>query len=55
MKTLPFLSPAVQEKTGAIGEAEANRERTIRVAENTAGSEKGKKAAEADQRVFVLI
>lgn len=44
---------AEQEKTGAIGEAEAVREKEIRVAENVAGSEKGKKQAEADQRVFV--
>ena len=44
---------AEQDKKGAIGEAEATREKTIRVAENVAESEKGKKRAEADQRVFV--
>ena len=44
---------AVQEKVGAIGEAQAVRERTIRVAENFAESEKGQKKAEADKRVFV--
>jgi flotillin len=44
---------AVQEKTGAIGQAEANREKEIRVAENAAQAEKGRKAAEADQRIFV--
>ncbi|MBU0674102.1 MAG: flotillin family protein [Proteobacteria bacterium] len=44
---------ADQEKLGAIGEAEAYREKDIRVAENAAQSEKGKKKAEADQRVFV--
>jgi flotillin len=44
---------AEQEKTGAIGEAEAVREKEIRVAENVAGAEKGKKTAEADQRVYV--
>ncbi len=44
---------AEQEKTGAIGEAVALRERDVRVAENIAESEKGKKKAEADQRVFV--
>jgi flotillin len=44
---------AEQDKKGAIGEAEATREKTIRVAENVAESEKGKKQAEADQRVFV--
>ena len=44
---------AEQDKKGAIGEAEATREKTIRVAENVAESEKGKKSAEADQRIFV--
>lgn len=44
---------AEQEKTGAIGEAEAVREKQIRVAENVAGAEKGKKTAEADQRIYV--
>lgn len=44
---------AEQDKKGAIGEAEAYREKSIRVAENVAESEKGKKRAEADQRVFV--
>jgi len=44
---------AEQEKLGAIGEAEANREKTIRVAENVAQAEKGKKQADADRRVFV--
>ena len=42
-----------QDKFGEIGNAENIREKTIRVAENVAQSEKGKKAAEADQRVFV--
>jgi flotillin len=44
---------AEQEKLGAIGQAQANREKEIKVAENTAQAEKGKKAAEADRRVFV--
>jgi len=44
---------AEQEKLGAIGESEATREKVIRVAENVASSEKGKKKAEADQRIFV--
>ena len=44
---------AVQDKIGAIGEAEANREKEIRVAENVAQAVKGRKKAEADQRVFV--
>ena len=44
---------AEQEKTGAIGQAEANRVKDIRVAENVAQAEKGKKKAEADRRVYV--
>ncbi len=44
---------AEQVKLGDIGEAQANRERAIRVAEHTAESEKGQKTAEADRRVFV--
>ncbi len=47
------IDVADQEKIGAIGEASANRERAIRVAENTAESEKGQKKAEADKRIFV--
>ncbi|MFC1671840.1 flotillin family protein [Planctomycetota bacterium] len=44
---------AVQDKSGAIGEAEAVREQQVRVAENVAEADKGKKAAEADRRVYV--
>ena len=44
---------AEQEKHGAIGEAEATREKEIKVAENIAQSDKGKKTAEADRRIFV--
>jgi flotillin len=44
---------AEQVKIGDIGQAQANRERAIRVAEHTAESEKGQKTAEADRRVFV--
>jgi flotillin len=44
---------AEQDKVGAIGQSEANREQTIRVAQNVAASEKGKKQAEADQRIYV--
>ena len=44
---------AVADRDGAIGAAEANRTRDIQVAENEAESEKGKKAASADQRIFV--
>ncbi len=44
---------AVADRDGAIGSAEANRTRDIQVAENEAEAEKGKKAARADQRIFV--
>jgi flotillin len=44
---------AVQQKTGAIGESEAVREKDIRVAENVAEADKGKKKANADRRVYV--
>jgi flotillin len=44
---------AQQTKLGAIGEAEAKREETIRVAESLAEAEKGKKAALSSQRIFV--
>lgn len=48
-----LIDVSEQEKLGAIGQAEANRERTIRVAENTAEAVKGEKKAEAERRVFV--
>ncbi len=44
---------AEQVKLGDIGESEANRERTVRVAENEAQAVKGQKQAEADKRVYV--
>lgn len=44
---------AEQEKLGAIGESEATKVKEVRVAENVAESEKGKKKAQADQRIFV--
>lgn len=44
---------AEQQKIGAIGESDANRERTIQVARNVAEAEKGEKDAEADRRIFV--
>ena len=44
---------ADQEKLGAIGQAEANREKSIRVAENAAAADKGQKWAEADKRVYI--
>jgi len=48
-----MIDVAVQEKTGAIGQTEANRERDIRVAENAAAADKGKKHADADRRIYV--
>lgn len=47
------IDVAVQEKIGAVGQAEANREREVSVAENAAQAEKGKKKAEADKRIFI--
>lgn len=47
------IDVAQQTKIGAIGESEAKREETIRVAENLAEAEKGKKSAMASQRIFV--
>jgi flotillin len=44
---------AEQEKQGAIGESDANREKEIQVAVNVAQSVKGQKQAEADQRIYV--
>jgi flotillin len=44
---------AEQVKLGDIGQSEANRERTVRVAENEAQSVKGQKQAEADKRIYV--
>jgi flotillin len=44
---------AEQVKVGSIGEAQANREKSIRVAEHTAESEKGQKKAEADKRIYI--
>jgi len=44
---------AEQEKFGAIGEAEAYREKEIRVAEARAESEKGRKKAAASQRIYI--
>lgn len=47
------IDVANAERDGAIGKAEADRTKDIQVAENTAKAEKGRKAAEADRRVFV--
>lgn len=47
------IDVADQEKYGSIGQAEATKEKEIRVAENVAQSEKGKKKADADRRIFV--
>ena len=44
---------AEQDKLGAIGNAVANRDKEIKVAENAAESQKGQKRADADRRVFV--
>ncbi|MEZ5500784.1 MAG: SPFH domain-containing protein [Steroidobacteraceae bacterium] len=47
------IDVAEQDKKGSIGEAEAVREKSIRVAQNVAESDKGQKQAEADRRVYV--
>jgi flotillin len=47
------IDVAEQDKYGAIGQAQAAREKEIRVAENVAESEKGQKKADADRRIFV--
>ncbi len=44
---------AEQDKLGSIGEAQATREKTIKVAEHVAEADKGKKHAEADRRIYV--
>lgn len=44
---------AQQEKIGAIGKSEAQREQLVCVAQNEAEAVKGQKAAHAEQRVFV--
>ncbi|BCS87386.1 flotillin family protein [Pseudodesulfovibrio sediminis] len=44
---------AEQDKLGAIGEASAYKEKDIKVAQNSAQSEKGQKEAEADKRIFI--
>ena len=47
------IDVAEAEKNGAIGEAENNRDQAVSVRENSAEAEKGKKTAEAGQRVYV--
>ena len=44
---------AEQEKIGAVGHSVASRDMTVKVAANDAEAEKGKKLAEAGQRVYV--
>ena len=44
---------AKEQKLGAIGEAENNRDMVVSVRQNAAEAEMGKKKAEASQRVFV--
>ncbi len=44
---------AEEDRFGAVGQAQANREKEIRVAENVAESQKGQKKAEADRRIYV--
>ena len=48
-----LVDVANAERDGAIGKANADREREVQVAQNVAESEKGQKAAEVDRRVYV--
>jgi flotillin len=48
-----MIDVAEQDKIGAIGSAEANREREIQVRQNEAASVQGRKEAEAGERIFV--
>ncbi len=47
------IDVAEQDKHGEIGQAVATKEREIKVAENIAEAEKGKKKADAERRVYV--
>lgn len=47
------IDVALQEKEGSIGQSEANRDKDIQVAKNSAEAQKGIKAAESDQRCYV--
>ena len=48
-----LVDVANAERDGAIGKANADRDREVQVAQNVAESLKGQKAAEVDRRVFV--
>ena len=48
-----LVDVANAERDGAIGKANADRDREVQVAQNVAESQKGQKAAEVDRRVFV--
>lgn len=48
-----MIDVAEQDKAGAIGQTNAQKEQNIRVAENEAESQKGMKRAEADRRIFI--
>ncbi len=48
-----MVDVAEQDKIGAVGRAEADREREIQVRQNQAASVQGQKAAEAEERIFV--
>jgi len=48
-----LVDVANAERDGAIGKANADRDREVQVAQNVAESQKGQKAAEVDRRVYV--
>ena len=48
-----LVDVANAERDGAIGKANADRDREVQVAQNVAESQKGQKSAEVDRRVFI--
>jgi len=48
-----LVDVSIQDKMGAIGKSEAQRDQVVVVAQNSAEAVKGQKQAEAEQRVFV--
>jgi flotillin len=49
-----LVETAIARSTGELGQAKADREREVGVAQNSAESEKGQKEAEVNRRVFVM-
>ncbi len=49
-----LVETAIARSTGELGQAKADREREVGVAQNSAESEKGQKEAEVNRRIFVM-